>query len=265
MNNRLTLGRRRIQTAASRQAPAPVIVRRLALSNGNVAHPIPVYGKSALFSRCPVTRRQRNWLIFTIAFAGVAIYGLFISVPAGPRDVRVFDPDRIATLEVSMWKAYYDKRNVALFSDLVTLSRETYRCSRARAVRIAYHLARAAAAFADLRSDYEQVLPDLEKGYGLARDWTGAAYDPKAIARAELAWWVARRIPGQDRPEQVGALIAELNAQFYSVPRDRVLEASILRARAGRLRDEGGVNANWTEVSRLLTESYRSLHAGVNR
>jgi hypothetical protein len=71
-----------------------------------------------------VTRRQRNWLIFTIAFAGVAIYGLFISVPAGPRDVRVFDPDRIATLEVSMWKAYYDKRNVALFSDLVTLSRE---------------------------------------------------------------------------------------------------------------------------------------------
>ena len=65
-------------------------------------------------------------------------------------------------------------------------------------------------------------------------------YDPAVIAKAELAWWIARRIPGKDSPEQVGALIADLNAQFYGVPREKVLEASILRARAGRLRDEGG-------------------------
>lgn len=71
-----------------------------------------------------------------------------------------------------------------------------------------------------------------------------------AIAKAELAWWVARRIPGKDSPENVGALIADLNAQFYGVPREKVLEASVLRARAGHMRDEGG--------------PYRSLHAGVN-
>jgi hypothetical protein len=212
-----------------------------------------------------MTRRKRNWLIFIGALLAVVVYGMFISVPAGPRDVRAFNPDRTAALEVEMWKAYYEKRNVALFSDLVTLSREQYRCTRARALRIAYHLARAAATFGNLRSDYEQVLPDLEKAYGLARDWTGASYDVPAIAKAELAWWVARRIPGQNSPENVGALIAELNAQFYGVPKERVLEASVLRARAGRLRDEGGINADWTEVSRLLHESYRSLHAGVNQ
>ena len=61
-----------------------------------------------------------------------------------------------------MWKAYYDKRNVALFLDLVTLTRETYRCPRSTAARIAFHFARAAATFANLRSEYEQVLPDLE-------------------------------------------------------------------------------------------------------
>ena len=48
------------------------------------------------------------------------------------------------------------------------------------------------------------------------------------------------------------------------VPREKVLEASILRARAGRLRDEGGPYANWPEIGRLLTESHRSLHKGVN-
>ena len=208
--------------------------------------------------------RKRILLSIGVALIGVVTYAGFISTPAGPRDVRVFDPDRTAALEVRMWKAYYEQRNVALFADLVTLSRDTYRCTRARAVRIAFHFARAAATFGSVRKDYEQVLPDLEQGYRIARDWTGASYDPAALAKAELAWWVARRIPGQDSPENVGALIARLNGQFYGVPPEQVLTASVLRARAGRLRDEGGLNADWNEVSRLLVESYRALHAGVN-
>lgn len=191
-------------------------------------------------------------------------YALFADTPPGPRDIRRFDPDRTAAREVDMWRAYYDKRNLRLFTDLVVQTRETYRCSWWLAGRIAFSLARAAATFGNLRGDYDQVLPDLEAAYGRAARWTGAAYDPRAVARAELAWWVARRIPGQDSPEQVGGLIADLNAQLYGVPRERVLEPSILRARAGKLRDDGGAHADWTEVSRLLTESYRSLSRGVD-
>jgi len=208
--------------------------------------------------------RWRILILITVVLASVFIHAGFVATPSGPRDVRAFDPDRTAAIEVDMWKAYYDKRNVSLFLDLVTLTRELYRCPRSTAVRIAYHFARAAATFADIRSGYEQVLPDLEDGYRIARDWSGLNYDPAVIAKAELAWWIARRIPGKDSPEQVGALIADLNAQFYGVPREKVLEASILRARAGRLRDEGGPYANWPEIGRLLTESYRSLHKGVN-
>lgn len=208
--------------------------------------------------------RRRILLLITAVLLGVFIYAGFFSTPPGPRDVRAFDPDRTAALEVDMWKAYYDKRNVALFLDLVTLNREMYRCPRSTAIRIAYHFARAASAFARLRTGYEQVLPDLEAGYRVARDWSGLEYDPVVIARAELAWWIARRIPEMSSPEEVGGLIADLNSQFYGVARDKVLEASILRARAGRLRDEGGPSTDWTEVGRLLTESYRSLHRGVN-
>ena len=164
-----------------------------------------------------------------------------------------------------MWKAYYDKRNARLFADLVTLTHEQNRYPWARAVWAGFHFARAAATFAKLRGEYEQVLPDLEVAYRLARDWTHAGFDPAAVTRAELAWWVARRVPGEDSPEQVGALIARLNALLYEVPADRVLVASTLRARAGRLRDEGGADAEWAEVGRLLRESYRSLHAAVNK
>ena len=108
------------------------------------------------------------------------------------------------------------------------------------------------------------MLPDLERAYTIARDWTGSTFDPAAVARAELAWWVARRDPDRNSPESVGALIAEENALIYGVPRDRVLEASILRARAGRLRDEGGEHADWATVAQLLMQSYRSLYQAVN-
>jgi hypothetical protein len=130
-----------------------------------------------------------------------------------------------------------------------------------RACQAAFHLARAAATFATIGSDYERVLPDLERAYTIERDWFGATFDPRAVARAELAWWVARRDPARRAPEHVGALIADENAILYGVPRERVLAASVLRARAGRLRDEGGERADWAEVARLLVESYRALHA----
>ena len=192
-----------------------------------------------------------------------AVYGLFIATPNGPRSLLAFDPDRTAELELDMWRAYYAGRNVRLFADLVTLNHEQYKFTWARASHVGFHLARAASTFAKIRSEYAQVLPDLEKSYSIVKDWTRATFDPEAVARAELAWWVARRVPGQDSPEQVGGLIADLNALLYGVPRDRVLAASVLRARAGRLRDEGGDGANWPEVGRLLQESYRALHAAV--
>jgi len=207
-------------------------------------------------------RRRRRWLLFVAALL-LVIAALALIPPSGPRSLRVFDPDRTADLELDMWRAYYEKRNVRLFADLVTLLHEQNRYSWAVAGRAAFHLARAAATFGNLRSQYEQVLPDLIAAYTIERDWLNARFDPVAVAKAELAWWVARRVPGEDSPEHVGGLIAEENALLYDVPRDRVLEASALRARAGKLRDDGGAQADWAMVSDLLHQSYRALHAAV--
>jgi hypothetical protein len=206
--------------------------------------------------------RGRRLLLVTALVTGIGGYVL-CAAPSGPRSIRVFDPDRMAALELDMWQAYYRKEKVRLFRGLVTMLHEQNRYSWARAAQAGFHLARAAATFAELRADYEQVLPDLERAYTIERDWLGASFDPRAVARAELAWWVARRIPGRNSAEQVGDLIAEENALLYGVPKARVLAASVLRARAGRLRDEGGEHADWGAVSRLLVESYRALHAAV--
>jgi hypothetical protein len=185
--------------------------------------------------------------------------------PPGPRSIRAFDPDRMAQLELDMWQAYYRGERVRLFRGLVATLREQYRCSYATGARVAFRFARAAMTFATATADYERVLPDLVGGYAIIRDHLQSDFDPAAVARAELAWWVARRVPGEDAPANVGRLIARENALLFGVADEVVLHASTLRARAGRLRDDGGARADWPAVARLLRQSYRELHVAVNR
>jgi hypothetical protein len=207
--------------------------------------------------------RRRLWRVFPVLVC-VVIYELFLATPAGPRSLRAFDPDRTADLEVDMWRVYYAHRNVHLFADLVTMLHEENRYPWSTATIAAFHLARAASTFATERSGYDALLPDLASAYTTARDWTHASFDPAAVAHAELAWWKARRVDGENSPEQVGGLIADENALLFEVPRERVLAASILRAQAGRRRDDGGANADWATISTLLHESYHQLHDAVN-
>lgn len=206
--------------------------------------------------------RRRAVAALVVVLLGAIGYAA-CAAPPGPRSLTAFDPDHIADLEVEMWQAYYRKDRLRLFAGLVQTLQEQYQYSWAEAAGTSFYLARAASTFGDARSDYERVLPDLERAYARIRGWTGGAFEPASVARAELAWWVARRIEGQNSPENVGRLIADENAQIFSVPSGRVLVASTLRARAGRLRDEGGEQADWTTVSRLLHDSYRELHQAV--
>ena len=177
--------------------------------------------------------------------------------------MRRFDPDRVADLEVRMWQAYYAKERVRLFALLVTLLHEQRRYAWASATREGWHLARAAATFGDLRDGYDRVLPDLEAAYTIARDWTGAHYDPRAVARAELAWWVARRIPGQNSPDQVGRLIADEYALLYETSPEHVARAALLRAEAGAVRDAEARQPDWDAIRQMLVASYRDLLAAL--
>jgi hypothetical protein len=222
------------------------------------------------------TRGGRGrWVIVVVALA--AIYWIVaVRAPSGPRSLRAFDPEKLADLEVGMWQAYYAKDKFRLFRLLVTMLREQYHYPWQKAVHAGYYLARAAATFGDATGEYDRVLPDLEAGYTIARDWTGASFDPHAVARAELDWWTARRDPasgsGAQKNRVVTARMTELYALVYDAPAARVGEAARLRVEAADLRDRGtdavdfvrdkrGVD--WKGVRWILHQSYRALHDAV--
>jgi hypothetical protein len=187
-----------------------------------------------------------------------------VAAPAGTRSLADFDPSRLADLEVQMWQAYYDRDTVRLFRLLVVSLREQYHYSWFNAASAGFDLAQAASTFAELDAGYESVLPDLESAYTTARDWLGAGFDPAEVARAELAWWVARRTPGQDSPERVGGLIADEYALLFEAQRFRVLRAGQLRAEAASLRDRQPDSPDWDRIGGLLAESFEQLHDALN-
>jgi len=187
------------------------------------------------------------------------VAALALTPPRGPRSLRVFQPARLADLEVRMWQAYYAKERVRLFSLLVTMLHEQYRYSWATAAIEGFHLARAAATFGDLKSGYDVVLPDLEAAYAKARSWTGATFDPAAVARAELAWWAARRVPGQNSPEQIGRLMADEYGLLYETSPESVATAALLRAKAAAMRDEQAAKPDWPAIAKVLRASYDEL------
>ncbi|MGH2465953.1 MAG: hypothetical protein ACRDGI_10875 [Candidatus Limnocylindrales bacterium] len=182
-----------------------------------------------------------------------------------------FDPDRLALLELRMWKAYYRRQPARLFGTLVMALREQARISWPRAIYAAGLLTRAAVGFARSTGGYERFAPDVARGYralGLPD-----SIDLDTVAREELRWWVVRREVGLSAGSAAGEAIARLYAALYDVPLELVSEAGRLRGVAAEVRDRGATDdpdgpkgagrAYWPEVARLLGESYRSLSRAV--
>jgi hypothetical protein len=181
--------------------------------------------------------------------------------------LRAFEPDALARLELRMWRAYYRRQPARLFGLLVLALREQAHVSWPRALIAATWLTRGAVRFARMSGDYDRVLPDIVRGYGLLE--LGPDTDLAAVAAAELRWWTVRRELGLSSGEAAGEAIARLYSAVYDLPLDAVAEAGRLRGLAAEVRDRGATqdpdgprglgSAYWPRVAKLLRESYRSL------
>ncbi len=203
--------------------------------------------------------------IFTFGILGAIVYFGFFSVPAGPRSADAFDPDQLAAYELAAWKAQHEKAVYGLFTSLAQFAREQNRYPWWKAGMVGLDLSRATSEFAEMRGRYERVLPDLEEAATIEKDWLSAEFDPAEVARAQLNWWVQRRMPNLNSNDQIGEQMSQEYALRYGVTPDRVIGAAILRAQAMELRDEGLEKPNWPAVQRLLRDSYRSLKAGLKK
>jgi hypothetical protein len=185
--------------------------------------------------------------------------------------MREFDPDEVARLETAMWRSYYEKQRVSLFNQLAELLRTQYHMPRVRSNLVAYYAADAAFVFKQgaQRSDYEKALPDLVKFYRAIRQMSDIPFDADRAARLELEWWIIHRQRARHAPGDLEKALAELQAEIYHVPVDRLMEHGRLRAEAMTIRDtraeSGGVtDADWVRINELLKESWRSLTKAVS-
>lgn len=184
--------------------------------------------------------------------------------------MRVFDPDEVARLETAMWRSYYAKQRLKLFSELAELLRTQYHMTPVRSNWVAYHAARAAFVFKEgqTMSDYEKALPDLRRFYAAIREMSDIPFDVDRAARLELEWWIIHRQRAQYTAEDLTRALADLQAEIYRIPRDRLIEHGRLRAEAMTIRDtkaeQGGLTeADWARINELLRQSWRSLAGAV--
>lgn len=182
-----------------------------------------------------------------------------------------FDADEVARLDTAMWRSYYSRQRVRLYGQLTELLRTQYRLPFWRSNAVAYRAARAAFVFKDGhgRADYERALPDLLSFYKSIRSVSDTDFDPERAAKLELEWWIVHRERRAHAPGDLERSLADLEAELYGVPAERLSEHARLRAEAMEIRDtkaeQGGVNEeDWERIDELLHRSWRSLHAAVN-
>jgi len=207
-----------------------------------------------------------------VGVAGVA--AVLAAVTGGYRargvDIRRFDADEVAELETEMWRAYYDRRRLLLFGQLISLLRRQFQLPPLRSVVLAGLAARAAAVFqvGRSRADYERALPLLGRYYASIRAASTVPFDPREAARLELEWWILHREADGTPSPALERALAAVAAEVYQVAPDRLEVHARQRAEAMLLRDRqaaaGGVTAEgWRQIVAHLRESWGSLHAEV--
>lgn len=205
-----------------------------------------------------------------IAALVVAVVALLAGLVAGQHllarpDCGGFDPVAMGRIEAGMWRNYYSHRWGRLGLDLLGAACGQYGFSWWDGIRVATHTSRAAALFR-MNADDPRCQPELERYYRIVAPALRGRFDPAEAARLELAWWRERR---RDVPPHAYAdTIARLTALLHGIPREEALPACLLRAEAMAYRDarDGGrmTEADWAEVTRILTAAHASLRARLD-
>ena len=111
-------------------------------------------------------------------------------------------------------------------------------------------------------------MPDLVKFYTAVHKISDIPFDVDRAARLELEWWIIHRQRARHQPGDLAQALADLQAEIYCVPVDRLREHGRLRAEAMSIRDtkadQGGLTEeDWARINELLRESWRSLAQAV--
>ena len=103
------------------------------------------------------------------------------------------------------------------------------------------------------------MLPDLKEAATIHKAWTHASFEPAAVGRAQLTWWVTKQLPNLNSLDQVAPLVGNEFELRYGLPAGATSGAAAKRAEAVLLFDNGGRDPNVAAVTKILTESNQLL------
>jgi len=215
-------------------------------------------------------RSRTKWIILIVVALALGWLGYDLYGPRSSK-LRDFDPNEVARLETDMWRSYYAKERLKLFTQLAELMRSQYHMPLATSNAVAYQAAKAAFVFKDgrKREDYEKALPYLIKFFQSIRDGSDTPFDVQKVAKLELEWWIVHRQRARYKPGDLDRALAELPAEIYQMPVEKMMEHARLRAEAMTIRDKqaeanGVTEEDWKKIEELLRASWQSLWKAVN-
>jgi hypothetical protein len=186
-------------------------------------------------------------------------------------DIRHFDPEEVARLDMEMWRSYYAKHRLKLFNQLVHLLRRQYHMPVLRSYVVGFHAAKAAFLFkrGARRNDYERALPDLVAYYRAILNDSHAGFDAERAAALELEWWIVHRERLRYPDGELDRALANLAAEVYRLPAHLFDEHARCRAEAMIIRDDAAergrvTELEWKRIYDLLSLSWHSLWHAVN-
>jgi hypothetical protein len=186
--------------------------------------------------------------------------------------VADFDPDMVARLEASGWKAYYAHDWVRAFLLLVRMDQEQFHIPFPRSLLAAYYTVRASIAFAP--ADHDAALPAvreyLRRFYALVAAANRQSYDPDRAGDLELAYWIVHRRLAVARAADYTALVdalAALHAAIFGGTPEQMRASAESRARSAAHVDlitskrSTDAAADWRAVYFYLRRSYEQIKA----
>ena len=183
-----------------------------------------------------------------------------------PRRRALFDPDRVAHFEAAGWRAYYDRDWLTLLRLIVQLCQEQFRIPFPQSLRAAYHIVRAAAAWAPDNHDLRAVRRHYERFYRIARRSSGLRFDPRRVAALEVEYNdVHRRFSGKRDKRRFLDTMTRLHTALFDLPPALARESAALRVLAANVVDEitgkrsRDPETDWRLLEEYLRGSYRSV------